>query len=196
MASIIKSQLPLLLGLLMLAACSKTTLSSGNAPQSAAEATTAATAVNAAAAKSAKAITLSPNLCTTLRMEDSTQQLIYLRSHAAVKHDPQQTILSNTLTSITYATGDVKHYQQGLALITGTAIASLPPTATDKSNMDERILFFGLPKGSHLNIMTVSGLQWRDQDIETDTYVLSLTELPRGKYRITLNGISFFVELK
>ena len=62
--------------------------------------------------------------------------------------------------------------------------------------MDEMILFFGLPKGSHINIVTDSGLEWRDQDIEGITYALVLTELPRGKYIVSMNSTTFRVELK
>ena len=174
------------LGILPLTACSKSTLS-----------------VDSSAASVLDSATVVPydslpnnGMCVTLRMNDVTQQLIYLRTHPAVRQQARNLTVSTPLTVITYDRNDVVRHQPGKALLAGTSTAGLPAMAKAESRMNERILFFGLPKGSHINIATDTGLQWRDQDIEGDTYDLLLTELPRGRYLISVNSITFRVELK
>ena len=176
----------LVLGILSLTACSKSTLSAGGSSAS-------ASGITSVAARDSL-----PNngMCVTLRMRDATQQLACFRVHPTVKQDPKQTVVSTPLTTITYDGYDVVRQQPGKALLAGTSTAGLPASATAAGSMNEQILFFGLPKGSHLNIMTESGLQWQDKDIEGNTYALVLTELPRGKYVISMNATTFRVELK
>lgn len=117
--------------------------------------------------------------------------------HAAkVRLLPRQTVVSTPLTTITYERNDVTRHQPGKALLAGTSTAGLPASAKTAGNMDEMILFFGLPKGSHINIVTDSGLEWLDKDIKGTTYALVLTELPRGKYIVSMNSTTFRVELK
>lgn len=177
----------ILLGILLLTACSKTTLSAGGSSVS------SSMGITSVATRDSL-----PNngMCVTLRMRDATQQLVYFRIHPTVKQDPKQTVVSTPLTTITYDGYDVVRQQPGKALLGGTSTAGLPPSVLAAGSMNEQILFFDLPKGSHLNIRTDSGLQWRDQDIEGNTYALVLTELPRGKYIITMNATTFRVELK
>ena len=176
----------LILGILPLTACSTTTLTAGGA---------------AAVAADSLSVVVRDSLpsngkCVTLRMNDATQQLVYLRIHPQVRLLPRQTVVSTPLTTITYERNDVTRHQPGKALLAGTSTAGLPASAKTAGNMDEMILFFGLPKGSHINIVTDSGLEWRDQDIEGTTYALVLTELPRGKYIVSMNSTTFRVELK
>lgn len=176
----------LLLGILPLTACSKITMSVDPSVASVRDTT------------SVVPYDSLPNngLCATLRMEDGTQQLIYTRSHPAVRQQARQIIVSTPLTIITYERNDVVRHQPGKALLAGTSTAGLPASAKAASTLNERILFFGLPKDSHLNITTDTGLQWRDQDIKGDTYALLLSELPRGSYLVTMNATTFRVELK
>ena len=175
----------ILLGILPMTACSKTTLAAG----------TTAAAVDTTAVAPRDSL---PNngMCVTLRMEDGTQQLIYLRVHPAVRQQPRQMVVSTPLTTITYERNDVVRHQPGKALLAGTSTAGLPAAAKSLDRMNERILFFGLPKNSHINIVTDTNLQWRDEDIEGDTYALILTQLPRGSYIISMNATVFRVELK
>lgn len=173
----------LMLCILPLTACSHTTMSVGSAA-----ADSSATAEQDSLPNNGR--------CVTLRMNDGTQQLIYLRTHPAVKHLPRQTQVSTMLTVITYNQGDVVRYQQGKALLAGTSTKGLPASAKSASTLNEQILFFGLPRNSHITIVTDSDLQWRDEDIEGSTYALSLTELPRGSYLVTVNSTTFRVELK
>ena len=176
----------LLFAILSLTSCSKAVL-----PESGAK-------VAGSAQTSAAGSDALPNngMCVTLRMDDGTQQLVYMRVHPTVQLLPQQMVVSTPLTSITYERNDVVRHQPGKALMAGTSTKSLPAAVTAVGNTNEQILFFGLPKGSHLSIMTDAGLQWRDQDIESDTYALVLTELPRGKYLVIMNAITFRVELR
>ncbi|MCR5679248.1 MAG: hypothetical protein K6G08_03420 [Prevotella sp.] len=176
-----------LLGILPLTACSVTTTSAGSS------ATTSSTSVVTTVAAGDS---LPNSLCVTLRMRDNTQQLVYLRTHPAVRPQPRNTVVSAQLTSITYDSNDIVRYQSGKALTAGTSTAGLPEAAKRAGFAGEYILFFGLPDGSHITIVTDSGLQWRDQDIEGDTYALALSELPRGKYIVSLNATTFRVELK
>ena len=182
----------LFLGIPPLTACSKTTVSATN--DSAATAT-AAVAVSVSDTTSTDPL---PNngMCVTLRMNDATQQLIYLRTHPSVRQQPRQTVVSSPLTVITYERNDVVRHQPGKALLAGTSTAGLPTSAKATDRMKERIFFFGLPKDSHISIVTDSGLQWLDQDIKGDTYALVLTELPHGRYIVTMNSTTFQVELK
>ena len=168
----------LLFCILPLTACSKSTLA---APDS---------------ASVAPRDSLPNGMCVTLRLEDTTQQIIYLRAHPQVRQQPRQVVVSTPLTVITYERNDVVRHQPGKALTAGTSTAGLPASVKSASKMTEQILFFGLPKNSHISIETDTGLQWRDQDIEGDTYALVLTELPRGKYLVTMNATTFHVELK
>lgn len=176
----------LLLCVLPLTACSKTILSAG------------ASDVPVSATSSVVASDSLPDngMCVTLRMSGGTQQLVYLRTHPTVKRQPRQTVVSTPLTVVTYQGNDVIHLQSGKALLAGTSTAGLPASVTAGNRMNECILFFGLPRDSHISIVTESGLQWRDQDIEGDTYALVLTELPRGRYTVTVNSITFSVALK
>ena len=175
----------IILGTLSLTSCSSMKLAGGSA--AIASDTASVAALNAL-----------PNngMCVTLRMNDTTQQLIYLRVHPQVQRLPQQTIVSTPLTTIIFESQDVVYSQLGKALMAGTSAAGLPTAVTAVDNMNERMFFFGLPKGSHINIQTEEGLQWRDQDIEGSTFALVLTELPRGKYLVSMNSINFHVELK
>ena len=175
----------IILGTLSLTSCSSMKLAGGSA--AIASDTASVAALNAL-----------PNngMCVTLRMNDTTQQLIYLRVHPQVQRLPQQTIVSTPLTTIIFESQDVVYSQLGKALMAGTSAAGLSAAVTAVDNMNERMFFFGLPKGSHINIQTEEGLQWRDQDIEGSTYALVLTELPRGKYLVSMNSINFHVELK
>ena len=176
----------ILLGILPLTACSYTTVSAGSSTVSASD--TSSVAVRDSLPDNGK--------CVTLRMIDATQILIYLRVHPMVKQQPRQMTVSTPLTTITYQRNDVVRHQPGKALLAGTSTAGLPASVKAAGNINEQILFFGLPQGSHLNITTDTGLQWRDQDIEGNTYALVLTELPRGKYIVSMNAITFHVELK
>lgn len=174
------------LGTLPLTACSKSTLSVDSVGASVPDSTAVVPYDSL------------PNngMCVTLRMNDVTQQLIYLRSHPSVRQQARNLVVSTPLTVITYDRNDVVRHQPGKALLAGTSTAGLPALAKSESRMNERILFFGLPKNSHLNIATDTGLQWRDQDIKGDTYALLLSELPRGSYLVTMNATTFRVELK
>ncbi len=174
-----------LLGILPLTACSVSTSSAGTSTM------TASVIPTVAAGDS-----LPNNLCVTLRLRDNTQQLIYLRTHPAVRQQPRQTVVSAQLTSITYESDDIIRYQSGKALTTGTSTAGLPEAVKKAGVMGEYIVFLGLPDNSHITILTDSELQWRDQDIEGSTYALALSELPRGKYIVTINSTTFRVELK
>lgn len=174
----------LLLGILPLTACSRSTLP------------VAVPAVSDTLSVAVRDSLPNSGMCVTLRMTGGTQQLIYLRTHPAVRRQPRQTVVSTPLTVITYEGNDVVHLQPGQALLAGTSTAGLPASAIAAGTMNERILFFGLPSGSHISIVTDNGLQWRDQDIEGDTYALMLNELPRGRYTVTVNSITFRVELK
>lgn len=175
----------LILGTLSLTCCTSMKLAGGSAAV-------------AADTASIAALDALPNngMCVTLRMSDATQQLIYLRVHPMVQRLPRKTVISTPLTAITFESQDVVNCQPGKALMAGTSAAGLPTAVTAVDNMNERMYFFGLPKGSHLTIMTEAGLQWRDQDIEGSTFALVLTELPRGKYLVSMNSINFHVELK
>lgn len=176
----------IILGILPLTACSTTMLSAGSAAIAASD--TSSVAVRDSLPNNGK--------CVTLRMNDATQQLVYLRIHPQVRLLPRQTVVSTPLTTITYERNDVTRHQPGKALLAGTSTAGLPASAKTAGNMDEMILFFGLPKGSHINIRTASGLQWLDKDIKGSTYALVLTELPPGKYIVSMNATTFRVELK
>ena len=176
----------ILFGLLPLTACSKNTLATVSTIASASD-----------TASVAKRDSLPNNgICVTLRMEDGTQQLIYLRAHPQVRQQPRQMVVSAPLTTITYDRNDVVRHQPGKALTAGTSTAGLPAAAKSPSPLNERILFFGLPKNSHINILTDAELQWLDKDIDGDTYALLLSELPRGRYIVTLNATTFRLELK
>lgn len=100
------------------------------------------------------------------------------------------------MTTVTYERQDVTFQQQGKALLPDTSTAGMPPSVKNAGNIDEMILFFGLPEGSHINIRTASGLQWLDKDIKGTTYALVLTELPPGKYIVSMNATTFRVELE
>lgn len=176
----------MILGTLLLAACSTTTLTSGNT------ATVAEDTLSVAVRDSLP----SNGKCITLHMNDATQQLVYLRHSPRVKLQPRQVVVSAPMTTVTYERQDVIHQQHGKALLPRTSTAGMPPSVKTAGNIDEMILFFGLPKGSHINIRTASGLEWRDQDIEGNTYALILTELPRGKYIISMNATTFRLELE
>ena len=176
----------MILGILPLTACSTTTLRAGSA---------------AAVAADSSSVTVRDSLpsngkCITLRMDDATQQLVYLRHSPRVKLQPREVVVSAPMTTITYDHQDVIYQQHGKALLPRTSTAGMPPSVKTAGNIDEMILFFGLPKGSHINIRTASGLEWRDQDIEGNTYALILTELPRGKYIISMNATTFRLELE
>ena len=173
-------------GILPLTACSKITLTAGSSTMAASDSSSIAPRDSL------------PNngMCVTLRMRDTTQQLIYLRSHPSVRVQPRQAMVSTPLTTITYERNDVLYHQSGKALLAGTSTAGLPASVKAANNMNEQILFFGLPEGSHINIMTDSGLEWRDEDLEGNTYALVLTELPRGKYIVSMNATTFRIELK
>ena len=174
------------LGILPLTACSTTMLSAGSAAIAASD--TSSVAVRDSLPNNGK--------CVTLRMNDATQQLVYLRIHPQVRLLPRQTVVSTPLTTITYERNDVTRHQPGKALLAGTSTAGLPASAKTAGNMDEMILFFGLPEGSHINIVTDSGLEWLDKDIKGTTYALVLTELPPGKYIVSMNATTFRVELE
>lgn len=176
----------ILFGILPLTACSNVTLSAGSS------------AVSASDSSSVTIRDSLPNngMCVTLRMRDATQQLIYLRIHPSVRVQPRQMMVTTPLTTITFDRNDVLYHQSGKALLAGTSTAGLPASVKAANNMNEQILFFGLPEGSHINIMTDSGLEWRNEDIEGNTYALVLTELPRGKYIVSMNATTFRVELK
>lgn len=176
----------ILLVVLPLTACSKATLAVGRSTM----------AVSDSAAVAPRDSLPNNGMCVTLRMEDGTQQLIYLRAHPNVRQMPRQVVVSTPLTSITYERNDVVRHQQGKALTAGTSTSGLPAAAKSKSAMNERILFFGLPERSHITIVTDTELQWLDKDIEGDTYALMLSELPRGRYLVTINSVNIRVELK
>lgn len=176
----------MILGTLLLAACSTTTLTSGNT------ATVAEDTLSVAVRDSLP----SNGKCITLHMNDATQQLVYLRLSPRVKLQPRQVVVSVPMTTITYERQDVTFQQQGKALLPDTSTAGMPPSVKNAGNIDEMILFFGLPEGSHINIRTASGLQWLDKDIKGTTYALVLTELPPGKYIVSMNATTFRVELE
>ena len=176
----------ILLVVLPLTACSKATLAVGRSTM----------AVSDSAAVAPRDSLPNNGMCVTLRMEDGTQQLIYLRAHPNVRQMPRQVVVSTPLTSITYERNDVVRHQPGKALLAGTSTAGLPASVKGVGNMNERILFFGLPKDSHINIVTDTGIQWRDEDLEGDTFALVLTDLPRGRYIISVNSTTFRIELK
>ncbi len=171
---------------LPLTACSKATLAVGRSTM----------AVSDSAAVAPRDSLPNNGMCVTLRMEDGTQQLIYLRAHPQVRQLQRQVVVSTPLTTITYEQDAVVRHQQGKALTAGTSTSGLPAAAKSKSAMNERILFFGLPENSHITIVTDTELQWLDKDIEGDTYALMLSELPRGRYLVTINSVNIRVELK
>ena len=176
----------MILGILPLTACSTTTLRAGSA---------------AAVAADSSSVTVRDSLpsngkCITLHMNDATQQLVYLRHSPRVKLQPRQVVVSAPMTTVTYERQDVTFQQQGKALLPDTSTAGMPPSVKNAGNIDEMILFFGLPEGSHINIRTASGLQWLDKDIKGTTYALVLTELPPGKYIVSMNATTFRVELE
>ena len=175
----------MILGILPLTACSTATLTAGGA---AAAADTSSVAVRDSLPSNGK--------CITLHMNDATQQLVYLRHSPRVKLQPRQVVVSAPMTTITYDHQDVIYQQHGKALLPRTSTAGMPPSVKTAGNIDEMILFFGLPKGSHINIRTASGLQWLDKDIKGTTYALVLTELPPGKYIVSMNATTFRVELE
>lgn len=175
----------MILGILPLTACSTATLTAGGA---AAAADTSSVAVRDSLPSNGK--------CITLHMNDATQQLVYLRHSPRVKLQPRQVVVSAPMTTITYDHQDVIYQQHGKALLPRTSTAGMPPSVKNAGNIDEMILFFGLPEGSHINIRTASGLEWLDKDIKGTTYALVFTELPPGKYIVSMNATTFCVELK
>ena len=177
----------LLPALLLLVSCSKSMVLAGR---------WAADAVPGSISAAVRDSLPDNGLCVSLRMIDGTQQLIYTRIHPTVQRQPRQMVVSSLLTSVSYDRNDVVYHQPGKALLAGTSTAGLPSTVLSAGIVSEQILFFGLPRNSHLTIMTDTGIQWRDQDVETGTYALVLSDLPRGRYLVTMNSITFHVELR